>query len=432
MALPAIQGASFFFAGANSTYTNATGGGTWSSGNVSIATINSSTGVATGVASGNTQIIYTVGDDSTAINIAVQANAKISNGFNPTQCLSALSNEVLWRSQGTSNSGRYFQDFHPICDETILESLAQVSEYDNFADFLSSLNNSVILETLNCVYDYPQLIDKSKLVFGRSDIMLVTQPVQPQSPGQFVGLKMAIAPGDFGIKLNKLMLFFTENVTFTMYLYNDFNLPPLFQIQVTAQAYQQTVIDLNNSAIMNYLTPDSNEGGIFYFGYYQEDLGSAQAIYYPIVINTFRPVAVWSFSAPVVIDALGHTNFNRTNIGANNLTYGLNLEIATMVDATNNICTNPSLYDNLIGLKMACKVVEMCKFSYRSNGVQRVVEALGGLDGLNVALNGTPGNYFENKPKSTGLIQMVNQALKTVKQGFQPLYKGSIGTMGPS
>ncbi len=428
MALPPISGASSFFASGNSTYTNATGGGVWSSGNSAIVTINASTGVATGVAQGATQIIYTKASDSTAINVTINTVGQISNGFNPTEVLTALQHEVVWLSQGQSNSGRYYQPAeHPILDETILKALCAVSAYADYSTFLSSLNNAVILECVNSVYNSPQLLDKSKLVFARSGIMLVEQVVD--NINQFVGLKMQIAAGDYGIKVAKLMLFFTEDVTFTMYRYNDFTLPPLYQIQVTAKAYQQVVIPLQNNVYLNYLTPNDNMGGIVYFGYYQADLGTARAIYYPCYINRFHPVVCWAFSAPVVVDQLGQRNFNRSVVGANNLTYGLNLEISTNVDATENIVQNPSLWVNLFLLKMQIKLIEMCALSYQTNAVQRAIQGLGGIEELNKQLNGIPYNREYNQPKVIGLKSLFVDACKTVKQGFEPEFCGGVGLL---
>ena len=429
MALPPIQGASSFFATGNSTYTNTTAGGTWSSGDTLIATIDSSTGVATGVSEGATQIIYTVGSDSTAINIQVNVSAQITNGFNPTLVLGALQNEILWQSQGTSNSGRYFQGFHPICDETILAALCQTGP-TTFSDFLVRINKECILDCVNSVYNAPQILDKSKLVFQRSDIMLVEQPVNNINPPQFVGLKFQLAPGDYGIKVSNLMLFFNEAITFPVYLYNDFDEPPLYKIMVTTKANQQAIINLQNNVFLNYLTPTNNKGGIWYLGYYQSDIISAsttaRAIYYPIVINRFHPVVCWSYSAPTTANG---TNFLRNIVGANNLTYGMNLEISTMVDATNNIVQNPSLWDNLIGLRMACKLIEMCRYSYKTNAVQRAIDSIGGLDELNRQLNGQPMSYMTGQPRIIGLVEKVNDAVRTVKQSFEPEFFGGVGLM---
>jgi gliding motility-associated-like protein len=62
-ALPTVaatEGNSTLNAGATTTYTNTTVGGTWSSSNTAVATVNSSTGVVTGVAQGTATITYTV------------------------------------------------------------------------------------------------------------------------------------------------------------------------------------------------------------------------------------------------------------------------------------------------------------------------------------------------------------------------------------
>ena len=58
---PAISGVSSICVGATTTYTDAATGGSWSSSNTAVATINASTGFITGVASGTATIYYGVG-----------------------------------------------------------------------------------------------------------------------------------------------------------------------------------------------------------------------------------------------------------------------------------------------------------------------------------------------------------------------------------
>ena len=432
MALLPIQGASEFFKGASSTYTNATGGGVWSSGNSAIVTINSSSGLATGIAEGQTQIIYTVGSESTALNIQINQSGQVSNGFNAVAVYEALKNEVLWLSQGASNSGRYYQPTsHPILDEKILKELCNTGAYTDYPTFLESLNKTVIMECVNAVFNAPQMLDKSKLLFMRSDVMLVTQVVQNQNPPQFVGLKLQLASGDYATKVSNLMLFFNEAISFPIYLYNDFDAPPVYIMTVTTKAYQQVIVNLQNNIILNYLTPTLNKGGIWYLGYYQADIiaasPTAKAIYYPMYVNMFGPVNCWSFSAGTYTDGLGQRNFNRNVVGANNLTYGMNLEMSTMVDATNTIVENPSLWDNLLLLKMTCKVIEQCSLSIKTNSVQRAVQSLGGMDDLYAQLNGRPYDRMNGQAKIVGLYSQVNDAVDTVKQAFEPSYTGGIG-----
>ncbi len=76
---------------------------------------------------------------------------------------------------------------------------------------------------------------------------------------------------------------------------------------------------------------------------------------------------------------------------------------------------------------MSCKIIEMCKFSWQTSAVQRVVQGLGGLDELNTQLNGKPYSWQTGSPKIVGLIEKVNDAVRTVKDGFQEEFFGGVG-----
>lgn len=350
-----------------------------------------------------------------------------TNGFDYNAVYDALKNRVLWRSQGgTSDSLRYFEDFHPLNDTNILDEM-RPSDGTTLTAYLNGLSSAVIMECLNAVYNRPQVIDQTKLCFYRLDnTVLVQQPAQNE--GQFVGLKVILGKKDKAIRFSSLELFFTETVTFNMYLYNDMTLPPVYTKSVTAQAGEQTIIDLSTDVILNYLTPTINKGGIWYFGYYQNDLGSSQAVYYPIVNSQFYAAAIWSYSAPTEIDIQGNRNFQRNVIGSNNLTYGLNLEVSTYVDATNTIvqAAGSGLFDELIGQVMAVRSVTNQIFSYRTNATQRNI-ADSRIQQLYGELNGYKAD--SESPYVMGLKDIVNRTIKTVKGSFQ---KEKINTVGIS
>ncbi len=59
-AASSIAGPSTIYTGATATYTNSTGGGSWSSSNTSVLSIGSSSGIATGVAVGSATITYSI------------------------------------------------------------------------------------------------------------------------------------------------------------------------------------------------------------------------------------------------------------------------------------------------------------------------------------------------------------------------------------
>jgi len=270
---------------------------------------------------------------------------------------------------------------------------------------------------LNAVYCAPQMLDKAKLVFYRENQPLPYQLVTAYTPEQFVGLQIYCGKGDKTVKLNSLQLFFTEAVDFNLYLYNDFFLDPVMTIPVHAEKWNQTIIDLGEKIILTNLVPSAYKGGRWYLGYWQGDLGAAEAIYYPVNYSLFHNVNVIAFSAPQWIDPNGNKNFQRNNIGANNLMYGMNLELSTFVDGTNNIVQANHLYDELIGLLMTVRNIKNYIFNYRSNGPQRNITGIPELGKLYAELNGFKAD--EEIPYVLGLKDMVNREIKRVKQSFQ-------------
>lgn len=423
-----IQGLTSLVVGATTTLTCATTGGTWSTSDSTIATVNATSGVVTAIGVGSVDIIYTVGTASIAVTLSVITNS-ITNGFNFNKVLNALAGRITWQSTGvTSLSGRYFEDFHPLCNTSILldmQSDSTITDVNSaaFSTYLSNKTRSVVMEAVNAVYNARQIINSTKLCFFRPDVMLVPQPVQ--NAGQFVGIKMTIAPGDRAIKWSSVTLFFDSDVTFNLYLYNDMDLPPLFMKQVTASAYQQVIVDLETDAIFNYLTA-TEKGGIYYFGYYQNDLGTARALYYNIANNRFNGCRLWAYSAPLYTDPQGNRNFQRNNIGANNLTYGMNIELSVYVDATNNIVQNQSLFDEVIGYLMAVKVVKDLIFSYRSNATASSIKGIPELAQLYGQLNGFKAD--DEIPYVMGLNDILNRAIKTAKKTFQEHQTKFVGT----
>ena len=423
-----ITGNTSLKVGSSVTFSDATVGGVWSCDNTAVATIQSGTGICTGVSAGTANIIYTVGADSIAVTITVEA-VTVTNGFNFNQVYNALRKRIGWQSMGdTTASGRYFEDFHTLCDTNILldiqpNSTIKTTSDPLFATYLENKTRSVVLEAVNAIYCDKQIIDRTRLCFYRPDVMLVPQPVN--NTDKFVGIKMTMAAGDFAVRFNSIELFFDKDVTFPIYLYNDMNLPPVYKMTVTAQAYNQVIVDLQNNAILNYLTPNNTKGGIRYFGYYQKDLGSARAIYYNIAYNQFHGCRLWAYSAPTYTDQQGNLNFQRNNIGANNLTYGLNLEVSSYVDSTNNIVANQHLLDEVIGNLMAVRVIKDIIYGYRSNGKTRVVQGNEQLGELYAQLNGIKAG--EDIPYVMGLQDILSRAIMTAKKTFQQQHTTFVG-----
>lgn len=415
--------------GSNVLYTCSTGGGTWSSSNNSIATVDT-LGIVTAVAVGVVQIIYTVGNQSTAFQLTTQSTASLTNGFNYNLVYGGLQNRVLWRSQGAiSDSLRYFEDFHPLCNTQILEAV-RPKDGSTMTQYLAQKQSSVIMEMVNAVYNAPQVIDRAKLAFYRLAGNQLPQQFVANN-NQFVGLRLNLGMGDRSVKLNSLQVWFTKSGSMNIHLYNDMILAPVLTIPISWIGGQQTVINLGEQIVLSNLVPTAYKQGTWYLGYYQSDLiggtndPTTQAVYYPVNYGRYFSLNVLAFSANLTIDQYGNRNFVRNNIGANNLMYGMNLEISSFVDATNMIVQNSHLFDELIGLNMSKKVLSDVIFNYQTTSVQRAIESVAEVSQLYGELHGFKAD--EHSPYIKGLNNKLDREIYRVKQALQPTDTVSLG-----
>jgi hypothetical protein len=415
-----ITGNSYVIVNQTTQLSNATAGGTWSSLNTGIATI-SSTGLVTGVSTGNAVIKYLLGIEYSVFAIGVQP-LNTTNGFNLQLVLDASRNRVTWGSQGSSDSGRYYQDFHALCNEELIKQLFPTinPSTPEFSAILSSLTRSVILEAINYIFDCKQLIDSSKLIFNRSDERLYLQTVQPFEG--FCGIAFSVAEGDFAVQFKNLILFFDKAMTFNLYLYNDMLIAPISVIPVTVNAGEQTTIPVTGqmALLLNYLTPLSIKGGRYYLGYYQRDIDDlgGKAMFYNMCYSRFNAFRCIAFSAPV-LEINNQRNFNRNIVGANNLMYGMNAEVNSYVDPTNKLIEGIGLCDNLFGLIMAKKIIENLVFSYRNNKIQVNLQGNEMLEKLYLELNSSETTNPEQLNYGNGLRRQIISEKKRVKEGFQ-------------
>lgn len=412
------------------TLTNATANGTWSSSDDAIATIDSVTGLVVGISKGVVVITYEVGGESTNFSLNIQPYNK-TNGFNTQLVLSAANGRINFKSEGDSDSGRFFQDFHTLVDEDLIKNLFPKINptTDEFNETLSSLKRSIILEGVNDTYNSEQLVDKAKIIFDRpnNNTRIYLQTVD--NVNAFVGLSFTLAKGDYAISIKKLLLFFNKSMTFNLYLYNDMINNPISVFEVSVNAFEQTIFDIQDRMLLtlSYLT-SSIQGGHFYLGYYQKDISDlgGRAIYYSAAYTKFFALSTFAFSANVIPSPVdGTRNFDRNNVGSNNLMYGMNAEVTTYIDPTENIIRNlgNGLFDNLFGLLMAKRIIEQIIFSYRNNKIQVNIMGNDLLDKLYLELNACESSgrigEVDELNFSSGLRKQIEQAKRVVKMGFQ-------------
>lgn len=312
------------------------------------------------------------------------------------------------QSPGTS-SGRFYEFFHPLCT---LANLRQVQETAGISDMdfntmLSDLEQGVIMSLLNGVFNEPQMID-STLIFDRqlrNDI--------PYTPaGKFCGYRLFIAPGEFALQISRASFIFNGNASFNLYLFQDMKQAPLYTIPVTVVGGDETYIDLPNW-ILNYTGPKA-QGGVYYLGYFQTDLGAVLAL--DQFVNRWNESLAFGYTAFEAVQPTPDVyDFVRIQVPYTYRTYGMNLEVQTYHDFTNRVVKNASLFDEVIGLAMATVVLAYEAYSTRSNTKERITKEMA------AQLYGEIMNSGEGKdinPYIAGLKQQVRREIGRIHRNF--------------
>lgn len=344
-----------------------------------------------------------------------------TNGFCLSKVESTLFGRVGWitfnspftinSNNQLSKSGRYFNDgsFHMLCT---LQNVKSCMEKENATDleinqFIEQLQKSIIIRCLNGVFSEPEYISQSLLYssYGANRTELL-------NTDKFVGIRFEVPKkADIAVKIDTISLFFNQDATFNIYLFNDTKSEPIWFQEVEAEANNQTVIDIEN-IVLNHIG-NNNLSGVFYLGYFQNDLGSTKAIRendIDIMHNT-----IFGFDM-IQSERTAASEFKRDEISYSKDSIGLNAHISVFRDHTQNIVKNPSLFDNLIGLQMASQIVEMILFSTRSNSKERILKDQGMQ--LGAAMDLTGAAPITDGPKTSGLRSQINNELKRLKSSF--------------
>ena len=361
----------------------------------------------------------------------------LTNGSDTDKVKSAMAGRLGWMQPTQAGSpvinstnlgatsGRFYNDgsFHAACTIDRLKSSQEDASITdaNLNALLITLDQSVSMRVINAVFNRPQLIEHT-LVYERvSNVRNIPVP----NSGNFCGYRIKVGKGDWAIQLNSISLFFDSVATFNIYLFNDLKLAPLKTQSVTTEANSQTVVDLG--WVLNYIS--TNKGGLFYIGYFQDDLVATSTHAIDEQLNMWAASKVFGaypFQAP---KKAGQLDFNRINPSVVFRTYGLNLEVTSYRDYTQTIIQNPHLFDNARGLGMAIGVLETIKYSTRSNAVERQSKDAIGTTELNYDLNLAFPN--DDRPFIAGLKAQLMQELNRISQSFFPKAKAmSVGIGG--
>jgi hypothetical protein len=427
MATPApITGANHVSIGYTIQLSDATIGGVWSSSNDTIATV-SSAGVVTGVTLGVAVISYTTDDGAATCAISVRP-VMISNGFNINDLFPVFQQRLGWLPSGVegmpeiseanqlSYSGRYYNDdsFHPsVSIQNIYEICQDVlnASETEFNDLLDRMDKSVIMRTVNAIFNRPALIEH-KTIYTRTYNVL---NVQIPNGGNFVGYRFNIAKGNYAVMFNAISLYFNGDATFNLYMFNDLVKEPLKVKRVTAIANSQTRVQLD--WVVNYINLH-NLGGVIFIGYFQNEIEDQGVNALDEQLNLWecpKAFGAYPFQAAQLGD-LSNPDFYRVNPSIVYRTYGLNMEVSSYRDYTQTIMQNAHLFDEVRGLCMAITVISIIKNSGRTNSTQRIADV--NLNDLKIDMD--LAFPTQDLPFVAGLKAQLARALKQLNDNFWP------------
>lgn len=341
--------------------------------------------------------------------------------YNVERVLNSLFSRVGWRQPTqpeyailtepniTTKSGRYFQDTHAAVSIQNIKDCqldADISDSD-FNLMLEDLQKGVILEMLSAIFTTREVVDTIQTYDREPDIADTLIANQ----NKFVGYRIDIGKSsDFVVALTQVGLYFNADATFELKCFVDNKLQPIWTKEVTAIGGEVTIVDVSD-LVLSYMS-DKTRSRTFYIGYFQQDLGYAQA--WDEEVNVYNCGQLWradTFESEPTVDGVKF----QTPVTYSSLNYGLNLQFTSYRDYTNLIVANTPLFDTAIGLQMAAKVLELILTSTRSNSVQRMTNEM--LGDIYRDLN-TEGPT-EQKPYAPGIkARFLGEILKLQKSFF--------------
>lgn len=308
-------------------------------------------------------------------------------------------------------SGRYWELFHPL---VTLENLAavipeEISTGAAFTSWLTDLEQGMIMTLLNGIFDKPQLLEDT-LIFDRQ----LRQDIPYGNAGKFVGYRLLIAPMKYAARIVKAGFIFNGAATFNLYIYQDMQSAPLYTQTVTTVPGQETLVDMTDWVI-HYAQQNYSQGGVYYIGYYQNDLGAVQAL--DQFVSRWNDTYSFGYTAFEADQIPGKYDFNRIAVPYSFKTYGLNLRIEAYKDFTATIVKNASLFDEAMGLAMAIIAIGYQSYTTRTNFNERQ------LKDMAMTIYGEVNRSDEARmlnPYVAGLKQQLKRELYKINKNFFP------------
>lgn len=311
---------------------------------------------------------------------------------------------ILDASAKTTKSGRYYDEFH---------SLA------NFVNIYDSQDNkdisNVDMNVLLASWQKNAIENGLSLVFsGEMDLLQTAIQFKNENRfedkitngGKFVGFEI-LTPDDVVNVLNYVTLQFDGVANFSLYLFHSSKKAAIATFSADTLADDFVRITVAKSL---YSKSSTYGPGKFYFGYFQDDLGSVNAYdrnwNNSGVQNKFYGIGIKSISAT----PNGTSLFDIDTLDYCSECWGMNLDISSYRDYTNLILNNQVLFDSVQGYSFAIRILELLRTSARVNTTTRLAAGL--ADVANYDLSD------QSEPKSIGLYTKLKIEVNRVRKSL--------------
>jgi hypothetical protein len=271
------------------------------------------------------------------------------------------------------------------------------------------------------------LVEKTQLYAGVGNLL-----DKEIKMSRFVGLQITLEQsGGIAVILRKLGTQFSlANPDFKLYVYHSSQVAPLAvytKALTKAGSFEWTPLtDGNNDPLtLNYLNNEYAPGGVFYIGYYEDDLvGQAINNAYDFskepacgsCSNNLALYRMWSGYLSVTPFYVNPGDLNGTDlwdINKNQYTYtrnyGLNLDISVRCDVTDIFCQERDMFADAIIKQVAVDLLSIIANSTRNNAISKETQQL--------AL------YELNKPdnRKESALYRLDEAIKAISFDFSEL-----------
>lgn len=292
----------------------------------------------------------------------------------------------------TSETGEYYQQKHPALRLDIIRAI--VPDNQELDDYLEQKVRDGSVEILNDIFQYRHVKQYGKTLLKQSQLLNKYGWLNDKivNEGRFVGFQIRLRTAS-GIQaiIRQIGLQFSNEETFTLYVFHTSKLEPIKEIEVTTSGTAQW--DWVDAELELAAFDEEHNGGAFVIGYYQDDLagnainntdfdfdrgacGGCNASHYNVWRDIMEYFTIYPLYVPKGSYTVGEMFDLNDAFYISTQTFGLNLKLTTVCDLTTFFVENKFAFKNLLAYKVSLLILNDMKFSQEINYIEENLKSM--------------------------------------------------------